>query len=178
MNAVRQTPITDEEIATAKNMLTKLEPGFLPFDIFMEVSRLVTLSIVEIVPLRKREGIIEVLLTKRDADDPFWPNMLHTPGVVVRPTDEEGSYVSAFRRILDDELALVGLNGTPQYVQSTLHKSRRCMEDAKIFYVEVTGQPMTGTFYDAMNLPETIIDSQIDFIQAAVHRFQTDKSVA
>jgi hypothetical protein len=172
MNASYRTSITDEEITTAKDILAKLEPGFLPSDIFLEAARLVTLSVVEIVPLRMRQGTIEVLLTRREANDPHFPNMLHTPGTIVRPTDEEGSNASAFHRILNNELASVELSGKPQYVQSVLHKSKRGMENAQIFFVEVIGKPVKGAFYRAEQLPDTIIDSQIGFIHAAVHAFQ------
>ena len=35
-------------------LLRHLEPGFLPFDIFVEIARLAALSIIEFVPLRKK----------------------------------------------------------------------------------------------------------------------------
>jgi hypothetical protein len=97
--------------------------------------------------------------------------MLHTPGTVVRPTDEEGSYASAFDRILRDELASVELAGEPKYVASVLHKVKRGMEDAKVFFVEVNGKPSKGVFYDVKVLPENIVDTQVNFIQTAAKSF-------
>lgn len=166
-----ETEPTPEEIATAAKTLSRLRPGFLPLSIFLETTRLTVSSIVEVVPLRKIGDSVQVLLTKRADDDPNWPGMFHTPGTVVRPTDEEGSYASAFERILAGELASVELGGEPQYVNSVLHKVKRGMEDAKVFFVEVNGEPTTGTFHDVTALPENVVDTQIDFIQMAAEKF-------
>jgi hypothetical protein len=166
-----ETQPTPEEIAIAAKILSRLKPGFLPLSLFLETARLTVSSIVEVVPLRKSGDSIQVLLTKRDDDDPNWPGMLHTPGTVVRPTDEEGSYASAFGRILGDELASVELAGEPQHVDSILHKVKRGMEDAKVFFVEVTGEPIMGTFHDITALPENVVDTQIDMIHRAATKF-------
>jgi len=162
---------TPEEIEVAARTLSKLRPGFLPLSIFLETTRLTVSSIVEVVPLRKNGDSVQVLLTKREDDDPNWPGMLHTPGTVVRPTDEEGSYASAFGRILGGELASVELAGEPQYVDSVLHKVKRGMEDAKVFFVEVKGEPTTGEFHDVAALPDNVVDTQIDFIYRAAQKF-------
>lgn len=162
---------TAEEIAAAAKTLSKLRPGFLPLPLFLETVRLVPAPIVEIVPLRKVDGRVQVLLTKREDDDPTWPGMLHTPGTVVRSTDEEGSYKSAFNRILEGELSSIQLASDPQYVCSLLHRVKRGMEDATVFYVEVAGDPEKGTFYDIDDLPENVVDTQIDFIQSAAKSF-------
>ena len=166
-----ETEPTPEEIAAAARTLSKLRPGVLPLPIFLETTRLTVSSIVEVVPLRKVDDKVQVLLTKRDDDDPNWPGLLHTPGTVVRPTDEEGNYNSAFGRIIEGELSSVQLSGEPQYVGSVLHKVARGMEDAKVFYVEVTGEPAQGVFYDVDALPENIVDTQIDFIHSAAKNF-------
>ena len=132
--------------------------------------------IVEVVPLRQKNDTAEVLLTRREDDDPNWPGMLHTPGTVVRASDAPGSYNDAFRRILDTELKSVELAGEPQFVETILHDGNRGMEDAKIYYVEVVGEPTEGTFYDANNLPSDTVKSQIGFIQSAVSRFLSSRS--
>ncbi len=59
------------------------------------------------------------------------------------------------------------LAGDPEYVGSVLHKVARDREDAKIFYVEVTGESIVGEFYDIDNLPENVVDTQVDFIHQA-----------
>ncbi len=166
-----ETEPTPEEIAAAAKTLSKLRPGILPLPIFLETTRLTVSSIVEVVPLRKVDGRVQVLLTQRENDDPNWPGMLHTPGTVVRPTDEEGGYKSAFGRIIEGELSSVQLSGEPQYVGSVLHKVARGMEDAKVFYVEVAGEPTQGVFYDLDELPDNIVYTQVDFIRSAAKSF-------
>lgn len=95
-------------------LLSSMEPGFLPYDIFVQIARLVVLSIIEFVPLRKnKNGNIEVLLLSRGMDDPIWPGELHTPGTVVRPTDTQGGMYLAFERILDDELKGAKVSAPP-----------------------------------------------------------------
>jgi hypothetical protein len=160
-----------EEAQTIASLLSKLQPGFLPKEVFYEVTRLVVTPIVEVVPLRKgASGKTEVLLTKREEDDPNWPGMLHTPGTVVLATDEENSYESAFQRIAN-ELGDVN-TARPQFVNNTLHKGNRGMESALVFYSEVLGEPSVGSFYPADNLPESIVDTQVPFIEEAVRSFE------
>jgi hypothetical protein len=165
---------SDEEISSAAEILSKLRPGYLPFSIFLEITRLVTTSIVEIVPLFKEGDKIYVLLTRRSEDDPNWPNKLHTPGTVVRATDEEGNYESAFSRILQDELRGIAIIGKPVFVEPMLHKVNRGMEDAKIFYVELAEKPNLGEFHNSEDLPEDIVDTQVAFIKLAVDKFRNN----
>lgn len=164
---------TPEEIETAAGILAKLQPGFLPYSIFMQFARIAVCCVVEVVPLRFADGKLQVLLLQRPADDPIFPNKLHSPGTIVRATDSEGAYADAFQRLLDGELHDVALAGPPEYVTSVLHKSKRGMEDATVFFVEVIGQPTAGEFYDIDNLPDTLVNTQIGFIRAAALAFQS-----
>ena len=168
--------LTKSEEQQLVRLLAKLEAGFLPYDIFVEIARLVVLSIIEFVPVRLNEkGETEVLLLSRGDEDPIWPGVLHTPGTVVRPTDTEGNIYLAFKRILKDEL-----KGTetsePHYVGSNLHKSKRGMEQAQIYWVEVIGEPKAGEFYAANSLPGSLMESQSAFIRQAVQNYKNDVS--
>lgn len=160
----------DEERELAR-LLKQLEPGFLPYHIFVQIARLVVMPIIEFVPLRFHKGRVEVLLLERGADDPIWPNMLHTPGTVIRATDTEKKIYLAFQRILIDELEGTAVT-SPQYVGSILHKSRRGVEHAQVYWVEVTGQPKVGKFYPVDDLPEDLIQSQPRFIREAVRNYR------
>ena len=79
--------MTKEETNKLVELLKQIEPGFLNFDVFIQIARLVVLSIIEFVPLRIKGDKIEVLLLSRGGDDPIWPNELHVPGTVIRPTE-------------------------------------------------------------------------------------------
>lgn len=164
--------ISAEEISQVSQLLSKLKPGLLPFEIFHEVTRLVTTPIIEVVPLRKTvNGKIEVLLLRREADDPVWPGQLHVPGTVVRASDAAGSFADPLGRIMSKELTNVKTS-EPTFVKNILHHSGRGMESSQIFWVEVKGEPTVGEFYDADKLPESVVQSQLDFIPDAVAHFK------
>ena len=164
--------MTDDYIQQTAALLKQFEPGFLPYPVFEQVARLVALPIVEFIPLRKTDTGIEVLLIARPHDDVLWPDLLHTPGTVVRATDfgTEATVWPPFSRIIHDELLDTEL-GQPQYVGSLLNKSKRGVEQAQIYWVEVLGDPKVGTFYPVTNLPSTLMDSQKTFIAEAVRHF-------
>lgn len=159
--------LSKDEEAQLVTLLKKLEPGFQPFEIFLQMARLNVLPIIEFVPLRMRDGKVEVLLLDREA----WPHGLHTPGTVIRPTDIAAGNYQAFDRILKDELAGTEVSD-PHYAGSTLHSSPRGGEQAQIFWVEVQGEPKAGAFYPADALPDDLIESQQKFIKLAVGDFK------
>lgn len=175
-NLVESNGMNKTEEKQLVSLLSALKPGFLPYDVFVEIARLVVLSIIEFVPLRlNSRGEPEVLLLSRGDDDPIWPDALHTPGTVVRPTDTEGKIYLAFERILKDELKGTATSA-PHYVGSNLHKSKRGMEQAQIYWVEVLGEPKIGQFYAADNLPANIMESQVAFIKHAVQNYKNTVS--
>ena len=166
------TPPTPEEINQAANVLSRLTPGFLPKPIFLETARLCTTPIVELVPVRNNNGTTEVLLFKRDDDDPTWPGQLHTPGTVVRATDEGDGFHKPFQRLYADELQFQP-EPTPRLVTQTLHKVARGTELATIFYVDLTNsEPPVGKWYPADELPDSLVETQRGFIAEAVKAFK------
>lgn len=163
--------LTEKELKRLTELLQQLEPGYLPFDVFVQIARLVVLPIIEFVPLRYNRGQVEVLLLERSPDDPIWPSMLHTPGTVIRATDTDSKMYLAFQRVLTDELQETEVAG-PQYVGSILHKSARGAEHAQVYWVEVIGPPKVGHFFPIKELPENLIQSQLKFIQEAAKHYQ------
>lgn len=167
--------LLDKEIERTVGFLRKLKPGKLPLPIFLELARLTVTPIVEIVPLRKtEEDTVEVLLIRREENDPNWPGMYHTPGTVVRASDKEGSYDDAIKRILKGELKGVETKQTI-FVTNLLHRVKRGMESSLIYWVEVTGRASVGEFYNLDKLPDNIIDTQIGFIRMAAQDFLNNK---
>lgn len=166
----------DADIRQTAEQLKKLPAGFVPYPIFEQIARIVALPILEIIPLRRADdGRTEVLLIERAADDPLWPGALHTPGTVIRATDvhtgETPQNWQALERVLRDELMDTKV-GPPQYVGSLLHESKRGVEQAQLYWVEVLDEtPKAGAFYDVNDLPAKLIDSQTRFIQLAAQKF-------
>lgn len=164
--------LTDQEIEQARAVLAKMNPGNLPYPIFLEVARLTVTPIIEVVPVRKNpQGEVEVLLLKRDKSDTVWGGMLHTPGTVIRASDHEGDTTDAFDRIFQGELGGVETS-SPQFVGTIFHRVKRGMEQASVFVAEVKGEPEVGIFYPISQLPDNVVDTQIGFIQAAVNAYE------
>jgi hypothetical protein len=165
--------MADQDDQTVADLLKTYQPGFLPYPVFEQIARLVALPIIEFIPLRMRDGEVEVLLIARPEDDPLWPGLLHTPGTVIRATDLHDGQDNwpAFKRIVDDELQHTEI-GNPHYVGSIFHQSKRGAEQAQLYWVEVRGEPHVGTFYPADKLPDDLIESQKTFINEAVRHFR------
>ncbi len=164
---------TAEQIQEAASVLNGLEPGFLPGPIFEQVTRLCVTPIVEVVPLRTSPtGNTEVLLLKRDDDDPNWPGMLHTPGTVLRATDLNNGIDGAINRIFRDELKIE----TPPtvFVTSFFHKVKRGAEIASVYYADLNELEVVGDWHPVANLPGTIVDTQIEFINRAAEKFNKE----
>ncbi len=163
----------DDEIEKLVSLLSKLEPGFVPYPIFVEISRIVALPILEVIPLRLNNNAVEVLLLEREETDAIWAGILHTPGTVIRATDKpkhKGDNWPALQRIFDDELKNSKISH-PYYVGSIFHESKRGAEQAQLYWVEVLGEPMVGSFYKVDDLPPITMTSQIDFIRQAANSF-------
>ena len=163
--------MSEEEIKTLTGLLAKLEPGFLPYSIFNEITRVFVSSIVEVVPLRQLNDKIQVLLVRREADDPFWPNMRHTPGTVLRAIDQKGNLKDAFTRIINDELGLKE-EVMPVFVDVRFSQSTRGSEFSAIYYVEMTEEIIKGEWFDVETLPDDIVQSQRELVAKVVESFK------
>ena len=162
----RAVTMDEEKTDQLTNLLKELKAGFLPYPVFEQVARLVALPILELVPYRVVDGRIEVLMLQRSEDDPFWPNMWHAPGTVIRATDlnaQTHDLQSAFDRLIHDELMSVKL-GPAVFVASVLHESKRGAEQAQIYCAELLEEPKNGKLFAVDSLPEEFMAHQQDFI--------------
>lgn len=170
--------MTVEEVSQLENLLKKLEPGFLPLPVFLQVCRLTVTPVVEVVPLRiNKKGKVEVLLLQREADDRYWPGQWHTPGTVMRSTDKSGSYEDAFRRIFKYEMLGTKV-GKPVFVNYEFAKYKRGKTIQAIYWVEVLeDHPKIGIFSDIDHLPVNIVEGQSEMVkQVAAHFIQSKLS--
>lgn len=167
----KTTKLSEGELNTLVELLKKVEPGFLPFDLFLQIARLTVLSIIELVPMKILDDRLQVLLIPREDGDAIWPGMLHTPGTVLRPTDVQHGLQVAFERIRKDELGEIKIT-KPIFVQSLLHQSRRGVEQSQIFLTEVESEPKVGRFYDIDQLPENLVDSQRKFVRNVANYYK------
>ena len=158
--------LTEDERVQLNDLLDKCEPGHLPPEIFEKVGRICVYSAVELIPLRRSEGGIEVLLLRRPADDITWPNMLHTPGTILRPDDT--SLESALRRLITSELPSILLS-PPEFIGVHMVQTRRGTGLTIEFIAEVTGAADMGEFFNIDSLPAEIVAHQIPMIRRAAN---------
>ena len=163
--------LTDRQIQQVTALLGELEPGDLPEPIFFELSRLMVVPVVELVPLRMRGNNLEVLLLDRGEDDPYWPETVHVPGTVFMATDTPGNLEDALSRLIEGELRGVATNGEPQFVKTIFHQTKRGKQLANVHFIELAQEPDVGEFYLVDDLPGNTMDHHLNFIGDAAEAF-------
>lgn len=152
--------------------LQLVQPGFLPAELFYQVTRLTVATAVEIVPLRPVSGTCEVLLTQRPEDDPYWPSLWHNPGTFLRPTDELGSFASAFTRICNGELELEAWP-TPVFAGTWFWKGARGSVCSQVHWVDITevqNFPI-GKLFPIHSLPSDLIPGMEPILRMAAEHY-------
>jgi ADP-ribose pyrophosphatase YjhB (NUDIX family) len=163
-----------QEQAKLVDLLEKLEPGYYPFEVFMQFARLNTIPCVECLVIRTDDyGKLEVLLTNRKVDDPLWPSKPHIPGCVVRPGE---SLEVVFKRLIDDEIGSKSLTA-PVEVLTELRQSKRGPEMVNFYYVELQDEPKNGKFYKLSQLPEDLIEDHAELIKKAANEFNLNSQL-
>ena len=142
-------------------LLGKYMPGNLPPDVFEAVGRVSVYPAVELVPVRMTENGIEVLLMQRPADDITWPSMMHTPGTILRPTDE--TIEGAMERLMNDELRGTAIVEPPRFLRHRMYNHTRG-RGLGLEHIVVVGESTDGEFYPVHSLPEALITEQIPTI--------------
>jgi hypothetical protein len=163
--------VNKKEINKAVQILKKIKPGFLPKELFFQMCRLNVMPLVDMVILRQREDKIEVLLTKRSDNDPFFANTYHLPGSIMRPSDQKGSLNDIFQRILKKELNGIKVVQGPKFVDFSFQENKRGSELSMLHWLEVKGNNNAGRFFDINQLPEKFLPFQKPLLKLAVNDF-------
>lgn len=174
-------PLTDVEIKEIAEKLKKLEPGFIPFDLFYQFNRLKVTITIEVVPLcLDPNGEVNVVLFNRGPDDAWWPNEYHTPGTClidsdIPKEDEWGLPTRAFERLKNGELAGIKLIGQPKFIGNLNHQVRRGPESVHVYIQEVDYNSAKSYLFPISNLPKNIMEHQINMIHKCVNFFKQIK---
>jgi len=175
-------PLTDIEIKEIAEKLKKLEPGFLPFDLFYQFNRLKVTITIEVVPLcLDPQGNVNVFLFNRGPDDAWWPNLSHTPGTCLIDSDipKEDEWrlpTRAFERLKNGELNGIKLINDPIFIGNLGHQVRRGPESVHVYIQEVDYESAKSYLFSVSNLPKNILDHQINMIQKCATIFKNKKS--
>jgi hypothetical protein len=175
--------LTDLEIKDIANKLAKLSPhGFIPYDLFVEFTRLKVTITIEVVPLcLDPNGEVNVVLYNRGPNDLWWPNLYHTPGTCliaddIPDSDEWGLPTRAFERLKNTELKDLVLIGEPKFVGNISHQVRRGPESDHVYIQEVEYNQKLNCFYKTNSLPLNLMDHQIGLIKKCSELFLAQKS--
>lgn len=161
-------PLSSEEIVLLVDLIGRCEPGNLPSQVFESVARISVYTAVEFVLFRKINHSIETLLFPRSKNDPVWPGMLHTPGTVLRPTDN--SFQDAIDRLLNDEL--VGLRvSKPHLVGTYFNQNARGSGIGVEYWLEVANNAGIGSFHNVKSLPDNFIPEQKQLLSRALESY-------
>jgi len=160
--------LTEDEASNLVGLLKKCEPGKLPSNVFEAVAKVAVYPAIEFVLLRHTVEGIETLLFQRSPDDPVWPSLFHTPGTVLRPTDK--SLEDAISRLSSDELGGVALS-EKHFTGVHFNKYLRGNSIGIEYWLEVSGIPPKGRFYNINDLPQDFIAEQKDLLARAARAF-------
>lgn len=171
-------PLTDIEIKEVAKNLKKLKPGILPFDLFYQFNRLRVTITIEVVPLcLDPDGNVNVVLFNRGSNDAWWPNLYHTPGTCLVdsdiPVDDEwGLPTKAFERLKQTELGDIKLIDSPKFINNLSHQTKRGPESVHVYIQEVEYESAKPYLFPVSNLPENILDHQVNMIKKCAAIFK------
>ena len=148
---------------TAAKLLKKIN-HYEPYgdELFNELSRLMVTVAIEAVVLRQiynkrhKDNInkIEVFMTQRPKNDPFWPKQWHCPGSIIRIGEK---FSDVFNRLAKKEF-LTPLKKEPKFVGlSNNNKSSRGHELSIVYLVRLVKNPKKGKWFNIDDLPKSTI---------------------
>lgn len=145
--------------------------GNLPPRVFNEILGTVPGTALEVVPLYvDKNGDINVFLTKRNSDDPYWPNLWHSPGTMVLNKDESDhdDFSKPWERLKKREFMRESLSA-PVPVSVKFLKTKRGMETSYIHFVLVPEDLKGGKYFSVDKLPKDLVDHHTKIIREAAN---------
>lgn len=142
-------------------MQIQIKNGWMPRDLFYGSARLFGEACLELYVYRHVAGREQMYLLARPDNDPFYPGMLHLPGVRKIPSETDADHL---RRALKE----VPFNISPhdvKYVASVTYKAKRGTEYADIRRVSVGYNASHEGFYDVDKLPRGVIAHHVQIIK-------------
>lgn len=124
--------LSADQLTHCTDILRQLEPGIVPVEIFEQIARLMRLPTVILIPIKHLDGQVYVGVVRREADDRWWPGLLHLAGTVLRSTD---TMETALQRLIDTELQLSN-HQAPVFHENLVHQSKRGAELQLIYSVD------------------------------------------
>ncbi len=175
--------LSDTEIKDIAAKLKRLPAsGLIPYDLFVELTRLKVTITIEVVPLcLDSNGEVNIVLYNRGPNDLWWPNLYHTPGTCLIAddmpnTDEWGMPTRAYERLKNGEMKDLKLIGDPVFVGHLTQKVRRGPESKPVFYQVVEYESARPYLFPISKLPVNTMDHQINFIHRAAKLYLSSET--
>lgn len=153
-----------KEIQEIADKLASYPSGNVPEPIWQQELMHLGGRTYELIPLRVRDGKIQVFMTKRPETDPVWPGILHCPGVMLNgPETKE----DALTRLKEKEIKGMYIT-TPELFQTIPDRLTERGAESVFVYLSLIQGGSDSDFYDVENLPESTIPHHVDMIKSAV----------
>lgn len=117
-------------------ILKTFTPGKVPFDVWLEMLRLNGSIIVEAVPIRIKDGRIQIYAEVRPNDDPHFAGQFCLPGKVVHGLDTDEH--SVVKRLIQTELKDLSIK-RPIHIDTFMRRNTRSLEMVSLYLIIVTG---------------------------------------
>jgi hypothetical protein len=149
--------------------------GYLPPHLFNQIARLGVSSFLELVALRMNNNNVEVLLTKREKDDKFWPGLYHNPGTVFRTYDKCRTFDSLLNRLYEEEYKISTPDAGPFFVGLWFGQTKRSKGFGIVSWMELNSCQQ-GKFFNVNTLPKELIKGQAAYIKKCAKEFSRFKN--
>ncbi|MFH1207083.1 MAG: hypothetical protein V1668_00555 [Patescibacteria group bacterium] len=138
-------------------------------ELYGAIARLVPSVAIEAVVLRERDVRIEVFLTRRSPQDAAYPDMLHSPGSILRAGEKP---VDVMRRIGEQDFHVPVSDFV--YVDEVFCHEKRGWFNSRIYLAKLKDEPVGGEWVSVDALPADVVDHHIQWIiPMAVAYFKT-----
>ena len=163
IDLLKNTEILNFNERLLVHLLQKVTAGYLAQPVFQEMLRINCLPSYEVVPIVKDK----VALLRRPHDDPFWPDMLHTPGTIVRSTDNMGTVK---KRVLTGELG-VSQDLEPTFAGNLFNTCVRGTNLAMVHWLDLDTSPKDAVLVSHEELNDAIIPDQRQIANLAYNNY-------
>jgi len=162
--------VTDHSNQLLCGLLDRLEPGWLPQEIFHAIARLVVTPTYVVIPQFRRDDRVFVHLCTRASNDPYYASLLNPIGTVLRSTDKSLSAV--YQRLLAAELPGAAVRRGPRFVDVAFDMIARGREISLIHWVELAEGAPSHLLFDVAVLPANVVPTDYRRIEVAAAHFR------
>ncbi|OGE79935.1 MAG: hypothetical protein A2826_00085 [Candidatus Doudnabacteria bacterium RIFCSPHIGHO2_01_FULL_43_23] len=161
--------LTAKEERTLISLLGKIGQPWSQ-ELYLAICPHLCLTATETVFIKKIGGVLFVLLPDRNANDPNWAGLPHSPGSMLRGTDTKGKNIDGFADPISRACREIGVDPkqvTIGFADFITQQTARGPELGMVFACTTSQEPKKGAWYPINCLPGSIILHHIAIIEIA-----------